>query len=134
MKNLAGHTESDKFIKKELEKANISFEHIETPSGECGYTIIGKLKNWTFTRAWYYWIAITDENNAIPLPIAIEMYNKKYPDEMFDHDQSFGKYGNSIRTGGHCGCPSPEEYDMTYCYHIDSQEGLNEFVRVLNTL
>lgn len=53
---------------------------------------------------------------------------------MFDHDQTKGKYGNSIRVGGHCGCPSPKDYNVTYCYHIDSQEGLNEFARVLKDL
>ena len=134
MKNLAGNKESDKFIQIELEKAKIPFEKIETPKGECQYTIIGKLKGWIFTRAWYYWIAETDEENALPLPIALEMHNKKYPDEMFDHEQTMGKYGNSIRVGGHCGCPSPKDYDVTDCYHIDSQEGLNEFARVLNAL
>lgn len=134
MKNLAGHNESNMYIQRELEKANIPVEKIEKKSGECQYTIIGKLKNWTFTRAWRYWIAETDEENALPLSIALEMHYEKYPDEMFDHDQEFGKYGNSIRVGGHAGCPSPDKYDVTYIYHIDSQEGLNGFARVLNSL
>lgn len=134
MKNLAGNKESNKFIQVELEKAKIPFEKLNKPKGECQYTLIGKLKNWTFTRAWYYWIAQTNEDNALPLSIALEMHNKKYPDEMFDHNQQMGKYGNSIRVGGHCGCPSPEEYNVTDCYHIDTQEGLNEFVRVLNSI
>jgi len=134
MKNLAGNKESDKFIQIELEKGKIPFEKIDTPNGECQYTIIGKLKNWTFTRAWRYWIAKTEEKNALPLPIALEMHNKMYPDEMLDHDQCLYRYGNSIRVGGHCGCPSPDKYDVTYIYHIDTQEGLNEFARVLNNM
>lgn len=132
MKNLAGNKESDKYIKIELEKAKIPIEKINNHTGECQYTLIGKLKNWTFTRAWYYWIAETNEENKLPLDIAIEMHNKKYPDEMFDHDQEMKKYGNSIRVGGHAGRPSPLDYNVTDCYHIDTQEGLNEFVRVLN--
>lgn len=137
MKNLAGNKESDKFIQIELDKAKIPFEKIDTPKGECQYTLIGKFKDWTFTRAWYYWIAST-EGKGVPLKIALEMHNKKYPDEMFDHDQQKGKYGNSIRVGGHCGCPSPDEYGgrsgFVTSYHIDTQEGLNEFARVLNNL
>jgi len=35
---------------------------------------------------------------------------------------------------GHCGCPSPEEYNVTDVYHIDTQEGLNEFARVITPL
>lgn len=60
------------FIQIELEKAKIPFEKIETPKGERQYTIIGKLKNLTFSRAWYYWIAETNEENALPLPITLE--------------------------------------------------------------
>ena len=134
MKNLAGNKESDKFIEVELKKAGIPIEKIDSPEGECAYTLIGKLKNWTFKRAWYYWMATTAEENAIPMPKALEMHNKKYPDEMFDHDQELGIYGKSIRVGGHCGCPSPKEYNVTDCYHIDTQEGLNEFARVINSL
>ena len=132
MKNLAGHDKSDEFIKVELESANIPIEKIDKPTGECQYRLIGKLKNWTFTRAWNYWIASTDSENELPMSVALDMYNKIYPDEMFDHDDKKGIYGNVIRTGGHCGCPSPVEYDVRDCYHIDSQEGLNEFARVIN--
>lgn len=135
MKNLAGNKESDKFIKIELEKAKIPIIKIDSPEGECQYTLIGKLNNWIFTRAWYYWVCTTNEK-GIPLNIALKMHNKQYPDQMFDHEQEKGNYGNSIRVGGHCGCPSPVEYGGTSgfitSYHIDTQEGLNEFARVLN--
>jgi len=134
MKNLASHNESDKFIQIELEKAKIPLEKSREKTGECQYTITGRFRNWTFTRAWYYWIARADEGCEIPLDIALIMHNKKYPDEMFDHEQEMGTYGNSIRVGGHCGCPSPDEYNLTYLYHIDTQEGLNEFARVLDFL
>ena len=131
MKNLAGNHESDKFIKIELECANIPIEKIDTVTGECDYSLIGKLKNWTFTRAWRYWIAETTKENELPMSVALEIFNKNYPDEMFDHDDKKGRYGNVIRTGGHAGCPSPNYFDMRYCYHIDTQEGLNEFARVI---
>jgi len=134
MKNLAGNKESDKFIIIELEKAKIPYEKIKTPEGECQYTIIGNLNNWEFTRNWNYWVARTNKENALSLPDALKMHNKKYPDEMFDHDQTLGIYGNSIRVGGHCACPSPTEYNVTHCYHIDTQEGLNEFARVISKL
>lgn len=137
MKNLAGNLNCDKYIQIELSKAGIDIKQIENVESEVPYSIIGKLGNWSFKRARYYWVAYT-EGKGIPLNKALEMYNKKYPDEMFDHEQEFGIYGNSIRSGGHCGCPSPDKYgqDNGYVksYHIDSQEGLNEFVRVLNDI
>ena len=134
MKNLAGVKECDKFIQIELKKANIPIERIELDGSEVPYTLIGELKNWKFRRRWYYWCASTDKKNQLPLSVALEMHNKKYPDEMFDHGEEFGIYGRSIRVGGHCGCLSPEDYNVTYLYHIDTQEGLNEFARVLSSL
>jgi len=137
MENLVGSKESDKFIQKEFEKAKIPFEKVDNPSGECQYTLVGKLNGWIFTRAWYYWCAST-EGEGIPLETALEMHNKKYPDEMFDHYHEYRIYGNSIRVEGHCGCPSPDEYckgqSSVTLYHIDTQEGLNEFVRVIKKL
>lgn len=93
--------------------------------------VIDILNNSTFTRAWKYWIAETNEENKLPINIALKMHNKKYPDEMFVHHKEMKIYGNSIRVGGHAGRPSPLDYNVTNCYHIDTQEGLNEFARVL---
>jgi len=128
MKNLAGNNECDQYIQIELKKAKIPFEQMAKSTSEVPSSIIGKLNGWTFTRAWRYWIAISDK--PMGLSVALKMHYKNYPDEMFDHDESLGIYGNSIRVGGHCGCPSPEEYRVTNVYHIDTQEGLNEFARV----
>lgn len=63
------------------------------------------------------------------------MHEKGYPDEMYDCYSRVGKYGNKIRVAGHAGCPHPKEWEedgYINSYHIDSQEGFNEFVRVAN--
>lgn len=92
------------------------------------------LHNWVFTRINYYWSAVCTEG-GLPVDVATEMHFKEYPDHMFDHHKGFLIYGNSVRVEGHAGCPEPKEWDMgdglIKSYHIDSQEGLNEFVRVI---
>ena len=137
MKNLAGNKECDKFIQIELNKANVKPVKQEQVNSEVAYSLIGKVGNWALTRAWYYWVAVASDK-GIPLKTALEMHNKKHPDHMYDEHSGVGQYGNVIRVGGHCGCPSPDEYGgrsgFVTSYHIDSQEGLNEFVRVVNAL
>ena len=136
MKNLARVDECDKFIKIELEKSKLKI--IKSASrGEVPYTLTGKCGDWVFTRAWYYWVATTT-GRGIPLKEALIMRNKQYPDEMYDDYGNIRNYGKKIRAGGHCGSLSPDEYGATdgyvTSYHIDSQEGLNELVRVIKRI
>jgi hypothetical protein len=134
MENLAGVKGCDEQIRIELERAGLKPVKQELARSEVPYTLIGKVGNWTLTRAWYYWVAVAD-GNGIPLKEATEMHEKQYPDEMFDSHSRVGKYGNKIRVTGHCGCPPPKEWEengFIGFYHIDSQAGLNEFVRVAN--
>jgi len=102
MKNLAGVKEADKDIITELYMANIPM-FTEKSKGEVPYTKIGKVGYWTFHRAWYYWIASCKEKGkGLPLKEAIELHEKEHPTK--------GNMGQTIRSGGHCGCPSPVEY------------------------
>ena len=93
------------------------------PKSEVPYHIIGNLGDGKviFRRAWYYWMV----KCRVPLKVA----NKLYEDPIGKID---------IRVVGHCGCPAPKKWveniDGKKCitsYHIDSQEGLNLFVRIL---
>ena len=137
MKNLAGFKDCDEYIKIELEKAKLTPVEQSLSDSEVPYKLFGKVGNWTLKRAWYYWMAST-EDDGLPIDIALEMHNKKYPDEMYDEYCTNRVYGDLIRVGGHCGSPSPDEFGgrsgFVTSYHIDSQEGLNEFVRVIKEL
>lgn len=177
MKNLAGNEQADSTILEELYLANIPSKKVDKNNGEVPYSYIGKIGNWTFKRAWYYWVvSVEDGEKGLPLNIALELHNKKNP----TNDSILG---DVIRCGGHAGCLSPDEYgaqplydeeyenqlfalgykktyyeslDKEYfsitvgevsklcnegkltvkryvdCYHIDTQVGLNEFVKTLN--
>jgi hypothetical protein len=77
---------------------------------EVPYTIMGQIGNWKFTRAWYYWVArVEDEKDGLPLDIATELHERTNP--IIDCN-----FGQSIRSGGHCGCPSPAEYGAQPIY------------------
>jgi hypothetical protein len=140
MKNLAGVEGCDSQILVELRTAGAYVSSDYSHHGEVPYTKIGMVGPWTLRRAWYYWIASVDApENGLPLATALEMHNKPYPDHMYDDERDkMGKYGNSIRVVGHCGCPSPEKWvndrGTISSYHIDTQEGLNEFVRVVKAV
>lgn len=177
MKNLAGNEQADSTILEELYLANIPSKKVDKNNGEVPYSYIGKIENWTFKRAWYYWVvSVENGEKGLPLNIALELHNKKNP----TNDSILG---DVIRCGGHAGCPSPDKYgaqplydeeyenqlfalgykktyyeslDKEYfsitvgevsnlcnegkltvkryvdCYHIDTQIGLNEFVKMLN--
>lgn len=94
---------------------------------------MGKYFKYVFVRAWYYWVV----RGPVPLPIARKLY-----------EHSIGK--KDVRVAGHCDCPSPNEEEdgrilwaspyegpygeegaAVYTYHIDSQEGLDLFVKTL---
>jgi len=103
MKNLAGVEDADKTIKEELYFAGIEAVPAEA-KGEVPYTIEGRVGNWKFRRAWRYWVATTEIlKDGLPLEAAMELHNMKQPLHA-------GNLGSVIRSGGHCGCPSPDEY------------------------
>ncbi|MBI2065007.1 MAG: hypothetical protein HYT62_03085 [Candidatus Yanofskybacteria bacterium] len=94
MENLAGRRDCDKSIERELNRCGI--ELVRLPSvlhSEVPASITGKLGQFQFHRAWYYWIV----RGNMPLPVAQELY-----------DDPVGK--TDIRVAGHCGCPPPIEW------------------------
>ena len=73
---------------------------------------IGKWKIKNSNRG--YWIASAPEGEGLPLDVAMQMHERKYPDS----EGKIKTYGEVIRSGGHCMCPSPEEYGVK---HFDSK-------------
>jgi len=102
--------------------------------------LTGKLGNWTFERAWTYWVANSSKRKTgLPLDIAEKLHDKKYRIKGPEEPKT---YGQVIRVQGHCGCPLPKDWarpatglgiDKKFVdnYHIDTQEGLDEFARTL---
>lgn len=118
MKNLAGVENADESILEELYLANINPIKVDRSSGEVPYSYIGKIGNWTFKRAWYYWMVSVDDNvEGLRLDIALELHNKKHPAK--NHN-----LGEVIRSGGHCGAPSPDEYGAQPIYNDELYEKL----------
>jgi hypothetical protein len=103
---------------RELEEAGITerlmlhySDHPEVPAA-----IIAGVHRWTFTRAWYYWIAT---GPGIP------------PEHAIPFDKEWGK---EVRVDGDCACRGAEFWGEGFgvgMYHIDTQEGLNAFVQLL---
>ena len=115
MRNLAGDENCDQYIPYELELAEIPYHNFGFKvGGEVPTMFKGFLNGWVFERAWYYWIASSDENLLL----------FKYANRLHK------KFGKEVRVRGHCGCPSPEEdYNRPWdigvsSYHVDTQEGL----------
>jgi len=104
MKNLAGDRDANFFIEEELYLAGI--EKIPTEiKGEVPATSCGRIGNWKLHRAWTYWVATTEIlTDGLPLNEAMALHTKPNPID-------FKKIiGTSIRSGGHCGAPSPDDY------------------------
>jgi len=118
MINLAGNKDADKHIKEELYLAGI--EAIDQKSeGEVPYTIVGRLGNWKFRRAWYYWVATVErDEDGLPLVVAMGLHNTPHPAD------NKKKLGDTIRSGGHCGCPAPNEYGAQPVYNEELDEQL----------
>jgi len=85
----------------------------------------GALLGFTFRRAWYYWMV----SGMMPLEVARRLW-----------DDPEGK--RSVRVGGHCGCPSPDEYGaynvdgkmVVLGYHVDTVDGLRLLVEAIRGL
>jgi len=111
MINLAGVKECDKAIREELYLAGIEV-YEEKGNGEVPYTIIGKIGNWVLKRAWTYWVArVENREDGLLLEDAMKLHYRPNP---IDDDDILGKV---IRSGGHAGSPSPDEYGAqpVYC-------------------
>lgn len=143
MKNLVGVKRCDDHIKRELEKAGIAAVKIEEKNkGEVSYTIVGRLGTWELRRAWCYWIA-NSKKDIIPYGNAADMHDKEYPSHMFEpetRDSDANVYGDVIRAYGDGNATHPKDNKFVMLangcshYHIDTQEGLNEFARTVKKL
>ena len=97
MKNLAGVSNADEYIREELILAGINKIEGKRNDGEVPYSITGELENWEFKRAWYYWVASTRYGNGVLLEDAIRLNEEKYPINTQD---GIKKYGDVIRIAG----------------------------------
>lgn len=98
MINLACHNptvekvgQTNETILEELTKAGIT--PVSSPKvreSEVATNYTGKYKDFTFTRAWYYWVV----EGPVPFTTAQKMYEN--PNGRKD-----------VRASGHCGCPPP---------------------------
>lgn len=117
MINLAGVETADQQIREELYLAGIPMAKVEKTNTEVPYTIIGQLGNWTFTRAWYYWVAtVQKREEGLLLDLALQLYNTKHPTDNTNLSEI-------IRAGGCAGCTSPNEYISQPVYNdeLDSK-------------
>ena len=98
MKNLARHDadaetrkEVTDICRQELEMARIPV--VETlAKGEVPSDVAGRLGEFEFRRAWYYWTV----KGRVPIALARKMY-----------EDPLGKV--MVRVAGHCGCPPPDQ-------------------------
>lgn len=98
MENLARAPDANEYqrrqversVLRELERCRIPAIE-ETARGEVPSQHMGKLGDFTFRRAWYYWVV----HGPVPLEVAKEL-----------HEDIVGR--TDIRVDGHCGCPAPE--------------------------
>ena len=98
----------------------------------------------TLRRAWNHWDASASYGHGLPLNVATELHNKPYDTQGEDSDvmgeNSFETYGQVVMVDDRCNCPHPAKYaslkdnPVVDNYHIYTQEGLNEFSRVVKDL
>nr|MBA4405594.1 hypothetical protein [Nanoarchaeum sp.] len=106
MINLAGVKEADEHIQEELYSAGIEIVRGELSKSEVPHSITGKLGDWKFNRAWYYWTTSAQSGKGLPLEIATMMHEREYP---IIGEKQPKNYGQVIRVAGHCNCPHPRE-------------------------
>lgn len=70
MQNLAGHPKATAICAVELQQAGVPVELLATSYGEPRSDIGGRLGDFTFRRAWYYWVV----RGPMPLAQAQTMY------------------------------------------------------------
>ncbi len=98
MINLAGNQNCDAVIREELMVCDIPLVYGARSGNEVPASITGKLGEFTFYRAWYYWVA----SGPMPLSVATEMYETN-PD-----------WRKTVRAAGHAGCPHPKDWAKYY--------------------
>lgn len=125
MQNLAGNKYATEIVSSELRRCGIEIVNLGADRlGEVPSTVMGKLTcelgEFTFKRAWYYYIV----EGRVTLKIANKLY-----------DNPVGK--NDIRVNGNCTCPSPEDQATYYDYmgkELVSKEDIEELNKfLLNT-
>ena len=119
--NMAGVETCDEVLEKELLEAGIDIHKLPIilSNSEVPSKLIGGIEKWSFRRAWYYWVA---EGPGISLEDATDLFNT---------------HGKEVRTDGHCGCPSPKEWNKNFApgmYHVDTQEGLNALAAMIRKI
>jgi hypothetical protein len=120
MINLAGEPTADKTILEELYLAGIPAIKINKGNTEVPYSYVGKIGRWTFSRRWYYWSArVEEDQNGLPLDVALELYNKPHPTRV-------QKLGVTVRAGGDGGGISPDDYVSQPVYNEELDEKLIE--------
>lgn len=148
--NMAGREDCNQYIANELTEAEIPIVY-ERSNGEVPYVIKGKLGDMNFERAWYYWMV----RCRVPLAVAKELYADPIgkrdvrvaghcgcppPEEWATPDEEIvRKYIKEnevhyptmldIRELIASGKLKGDLY--VHSYHIDSQEGLNLFVKTI---
>ena len=152
MVNLAGVNGCDNTIRKELTEAGIEILEIHKGNTEVPYSVIGHLNGFEFRRGWYYWMV----SGLMPLQHAKEMYYKHKdlnirasghcgnpPPEEWCEPKDYKEmckpfvdrvYSKEL-TWDECDaiCKEIRRYGKQYVthYHIDTQDGLNEFARMV---
>ena len=79
------------------------------------YSIKANIHGWKFRRAWYYWVAEGDEFEI--------------PKDAAEDFNAIEENKNEVRVDGYAGGKSVN--GPVSFYHIDTQRGLNEFIKFL---
>jgi len=156
MINLAGNQDCDKQIKEELNQAGIPIIGLlGRMNSEVPARVIGVFNGFTFQRAWYYWVV----EGYMPLEYAKQLYDNyhhldirvagncgnvkpeewseckgykklceyhvnRYLNKEINMDE-LEKIGEKIRLDGD---------QFVTSYHIDTQEGLNIFAKMVQKI
>lgn len=104
MINLAGRSDCDQHIARELRHARITPERCEPSGHEVNASIVGRLPGFLFKRAWNYYVV----EGRVPIDVAHALY-----------EDPLGR--DDVRVAGHCGCPPPTDPWLTYL-DVDGRE------------
>jgi len=120
--NLAGHPSATAACSAELLSAGITLHTVDPGTREVPSAMGGTLGDWSFRRAWRYWIAYID-GPGIPRDKAIA-FNKLW--------------GSEVRVGGYAGGTSVQHAygsaSHVGSYHINTAAGLKAFAELLRSL
>lgn len=105
---------------KEAARAGISFPGMGTKEDKEWFqvhSVEARVFGWHFSRAWYYWVASTDQGARIPADAAVRL------DDM---------WGRVLRVDGYAGGKRPQG-DVSN-YHIDRPDALDALIRSLKKM